>query len=55
MKKKWSSRKFIVAIVAAVYSVAASAGWDVPIAQIVVVDAVLGLYILVEGVVDSCR
>ena len=55
MPSKWTSRKFWVAIVAMIYSVVATVGADLPIEEIIVVDAIAAVWILVEGIVDAVR
>ena len=53
MYNKWKSRKFWLMIIAMVYSVAATLGFDIPVAQVVVVDAVAAVWILAEAFVDA--
>ena len=55
MTNKWKSRKFWMAIIAAIYTVAATGGYDVPIEQVIVVDAIVAVWILAEALVDSFR
>ena len=55
MSSKWKSRKFWVAIVAAIYSIVATSGWDVPIDRVILTDAILAVWILTEGIVDAVR
>ena len=51
-RHKWTSRKFWLAAIAMIYTAAATLGFDVPIEEVVVVDAVAGLWILIEGIID---
>ena len=49
---KWLSRKFIAACVAFVFTIVATAGYEMPINQVALVDGILMFWILVEGVND---
>ncbi len=53
MYNKWKSRKFWLMIIALVYSVTATLGFDIPVTQVVVVDAIVGVWILAEAFVDA--
>jgi len=55
MRNKWTSRKFWVMIVGMVYAVVAGAGFEVPVEQILVVEALAAVWILVEGVIDAVK
>jgi len=55
MHNKWKSRKFWVAIVAAIYSVVATVGYDIPVDKVIVTDAILAVWILVEGIIDAVK
>ena len=52
---KWMSRKFIVAVVAFIFTVIATAGYEMPVEEVAVVDGVLMFWILVEGVIDMIK
>jgi len=54
-RNKWTSRKFWVMVIAAIYTIAAGAGFEVPVEQIIVVDALAGVWILVEGIIDAVK
>lgn len=53
MRNKWKSRKFWVMIIGVVYTIIAEAGFNAPIEQILVVDALGTVWILVEGIIDA--
>ena len=53
MYSKWKSRKFWLTIIAMVYTVAATLGFDIPVTQVVVVDAVVAVWVLAEAAVDA--
>lgn len=55
MKRKLASRKFWMGLVAAIFSVVALLGYDIPIDQVIVVDAIVAVYILAEAIVDAVR
>lgn len=55
MSSKWLSRKFLLAIIGAIYTMAATGGWDIPIEQVALVDAILAVWIVVEGIIDAIR
>jgi len=55
MHSKWKSRKFWLTIVALVYTVAATLGFDVPVTQVVIVDAVVAIWVLAEAAVDAAH
>lgn len=52
---KWLSRKFIVVVVAFIFSIVATAGYEMPVDEVLVVDGVLMLFVLVEGVIDMIK
>ena len=52
---KWLSRKFMAAVAAFVYTIVATMGLEMPVDQVILVDAVLVLYILVEGIIDMIK
>lgn len=55
MRNKWCSRKFWLTIIALVYTVAATLGFDVPVAQVLIVDAVVAIWVLAEATVDAAH
>lgn len=55
MSSKWKSRKFWLAVIAAIYTVIATGGYDVPVEQVIVTDAIIAVWILAEALVDSFR
>lgn len=52
---RWTSRKFIVAAVAMVFTIVATAGFDMPVEETALVDGVLMFYVLVEGIIDMIK
>jgi len=50
---KWFSRKFLLAIVAAIYTIIATTGFEIPVEQVIVVNAIVAVWILAEAVIDS--
>jgi len=50
---RFLSRKFLLAVVAAVYSVVGAAEFQIPIDQLLVTDALIAVYIVVQGVIDA--
>lgn len=52
---KLSSRKFWIGVIAAIFSMVALLGYDVPIEEVVVIDAIMAIYILAEAIVDCFR
>ena len=55
MIQKMTSRKWIAMVVAVIYTMTASGGFDMPMDEVVVVDALMVFYIFVEGIVDMVR
>jgi len=55
MRNKWKSRKFWLTVIALVYTVAGTLGFDIPIMQVVVVDAVIAVWVLAEATVDAAH
>lgn len=53
MTNKWKSRKFWLTIIAVVYTCIATLGFEVPVAQVIVTDAVVAVWVLAEAVVDA--
>lgn len=51
--ERFLSRKFLLTLVAVVYTITAASGFDIPVDQVVVVDAVVAVYVLVEAVLDA--
>lgn len=52
---KWLSRKFIVAVVAFIFTIVATAGYEMPVGEVAVVDGILMFYILIEGIIDMIK
>jgi len=55
MHKTWTSRKFILSVIAAIFTAAATMGFDVPIKEVVVTDAVVAVWVLAEAVLDAVK
>ena len=55
MGSKWTSRKFWLSIIALVYTVVATLGYEIPISQVLVVDAVVAVWVFAEAFVDAAR
>ena len=55
MRNKWTSRKFIAAAVAFIFTIIATAGYEMPVEEVVAVDGVLMFYILIEGIIDMIK
>lgn len=55
MSSKWKSRKFWVAIIGAIFSLIATLGYDVPVSEVLVIDALLAVWILAEASVDAAK
>ncbi len=53
MSSKWTSRKFWLAIIGTVYALVGTLGFDIPVDQIAVTEALLAVWIIVEGFIDS--
>lgn len=53
VESKWASRKFIIGTVAVVYTILASFGLDIPKEQTIIVDSIAGLYVAIQGYLDS--
>lgn len=54
-RNKWTSRKFWLTIIALVYTVIATLGLEVPVEQVVVVDALAAVWILAEAIIDAVK
>lgn len=52
---KWLSRKFLVAVVAFVFTIVATAGYSMPIEEVMMVDGLLMFFILIEGIIDMIK
>lgn len=52
---RFLSRKFLLAVVAAGYSIAAAAELKIPLDQILVADAIVAVYIVVQGIIDAIK
>ena len=55
MKEKLTSRKWIAAVIGVIYTISATMGTDLPVEEVVLTNAVLTIYIFVEGMVDIAR
>jgi len=55
MKAKMTSRKWIATIVGVIYTLTATGGYDLPVEEVVLTDAVIAIYIFVEGMVDIAK
>ena len=53
MSSKWTSRKFWLAIIGTIYALVATLGLDIPVGEIAVTEALLAVWIVVEGFIDS--
>ena len=52
---KWLSRKFLAVLVGFIFTIVATAGYDMPVNQVALVDGILMFYVLVEGVIDMIK
>lgn len=52
---KLKSRKFWVSVIAAIFTAVAMIGYDVPIKEVVVADAIAAVWVLAEALVDIAR
>ncbi len=50
---KWTSRKFWLTIIAVMYTVIATLGYNVPVDQVLLTDAVIAVWVLAEAAVDA--
>jgi len=55
MPDKLKSRKFWIGVIAAIFSMVALLGYNIPIEQVVIVDAIMAVYILAEAFADAFR
>ena len=55
MQKNWSSRKWIAMVVGVIFSMAALGGFDIPVAEVALVDAVVVVYIVAEAIIDAFK
>ena len=55
MHNKWTSRKFWLTIIALIYTVVATLGYEIPIAQVLVTDAVVAVWVLAEAFIDASK
>ncbi len=53
MSSKWTSRKFWLAIIGTAYALIATLGYDLPVDQVAVTEALIAVWIVVEGFIDS--
>ena len=54
-RSKWTSRKWWAAIICAVGNLIAFAGFDVEVQEAALVDGIIALIIIVEGVIDAVK
>lgn len=54
-RNKWTSRKFWLVIIAAIFTTTATLGYDIPFEEVVITDAVIGVWVLVEGIIDLVK
>ena len=52
VESKWASRKFVALIVSVVYTLVAVLGLKLPESQVILVDSVIGLYVMIQGYLD---
>lgn len=52
---KWFSRKFLTMAVAFVFTAVGMIGFDIPLEEVIVVDAIAMFYVLVEGMLDAIK
>ena len=52
---KWTSRKFWLTIIAVIYTVVATLGYNIPVDQVLIADAVIAVWVLAEAYVDAAR
>lgn len=52
---KWTSRKFWLIVIAAIFSTVATFGYNMPVEEVVVTDAVIAVWVLIEGVIDCVK
>ena len=50
---KWMSRKFIAMVVGFIFTIVSTAGYQMPVDQVSMVDAILVAYMLIEGIIDA--
>lgn len=54
-RNKWTSRKFWLTVIAAVFTMIATFGFDAPIEEVIVTDVVIGVWVLIEGIIDAVK
>lgn len=52
---KWFSRKFIAAVVAFIFTIVSTAGYEMPVEQVMLVDGIVMFYILIQGIIDAIQ
>ncbi len=52
MTNRWTSRKFWLTVIAAVGTLIATLGFDVGTLPVVAADALVAVWVLVEGIID---
>lgn len=52
IENRFTSRKFVATIVSVVYTLVGVLGLNLPEAQIIIVDGIIGLYIGLQGYLD---
>lgn len=53
MRSKWTSRKWIATIVGVVFTITSTAGFEMPVEEVAMVDAIILFYVLIEGIIDA--
>ncbi|MDY6957637.1 MAG: hypothetical protein SVK08_00635 [Halobacteriota archaeon] len=54
-QERFKSRKFILACVAALFSAVATMGFEVPVEEVLVTDAIVAVWILAEAMTDAVK
>lgn len=52
---KWLSRKFLTMLVAFIFTIVSTTGYEMPVDEVALVDGILMFYVLVEGVIDMIK
>lgn len=55
MSSKWTSRKWWAMLIGSVYTMTATLGFDVPVEEVLITDALVSVWILAEAIVDAMR
>jgi len=53
VESKYASRKFIVVVVALIYTILATFGLEVESEQVILVDTIAAVYATLQGLIDS--